>query len=41
MEILQYYSKIGVLKIHSKTDFLTDKLLPQKRHQNLFKNIYI
>ena len=29
---------LGVLKIHTKTELLAYKLLPQKRHQHLFKN---
>ena len=34
-------NKIGALKIHSKTELLAYKLLPQKSHQNFSKNNYI
>ena len=35
------HSKITVLKIHSKTELLAYKFLPQKRHQHLLKNNYL
>ena len=35
------HGKIGVLKIHSQSKLLAYKLLPQTRHQHLFRNNYI